>query len=909
MVLFVFGVYHNLKTNTMRDYSVAGKNYSTPIIVAIIVGVQFGTVATVGLPEQIMTIGILGIVPYVGAVLGFLLTAQFMAPGISKLKDAISIGDVMDHFYGKQARVLAGIATTITCVIVVSTQILGIAILLEYFLKINSSYALFMSSCAVIIYPTLSGIRMLTVMDVVKFTALVITVPMLCNLCLNQIDGYQSLFSKIPQSHLLFLEGQLTYREIFACALLYLIPGRNPAIFQRFLIAKNEKQLKTALYYAALLSLALFLMISCLGFFVLVVIPELRPDLVIPYLINSTLPIGLKGLVSVGILAIILSMADVHLNVAGISLVRDTLKPFLKKPLSDKAELQLTRMLTIFLGISAVIMARGVSSVFENSIASAFLWVPMVLFPLLAGLMGLTVSKRSFILGATAGFITIVIWFFFIQEHVGFNGFFVAFMANGFVFLLNHALEQRKKIKFPFDIVLSFVRSIVASWYRILKFLKQNKPCLPTSEYLLRIASKRVYFDDPPYTAFGVFAFIVYVIPYASWHDVNSEMLPCTIVLRFIGGFSAFFLVVRDHWPEKLKTYLPCYWYGCLLYTLSFLTSFMVLETNVSWKSLHTMLLGLFLLAVLVDWLSFIIITVMGAAFSFLAYVFLGNVSVLSITVEQMEWALFMYGATTAISILFRRRKDKEILERLEMMKNQGAYIAHETLGPLVSIAANAQALSLYLPSLVQGYEAAQKAGYSVGVIPQMHFETLKTLPARINKISQTSLSMTDILLNQIKGFSGSESIECCSVFESIEIALQTYPFEPHQYDLVDWDKKNDFQIPIRQEMLIHVLYNLLKNSLYQIKKEHRGEIKIWTESTVYENRIYFRDSASGIDESELLLIFKPSYTTKKTGNGLGLAFCKQCVESVGGQIRCYSRKDEYVEFIIVFPVVESLKE
>lgn len=273
----------------------------------------------------------------------------------------------MEHFYGKQGRVLAGFTATATCVIVVSTQILGIAILLEYFLQIKSNYALFIGCSAMIIYPALSGIRMLTLMDVVKFTVLAVTIPMLCNLCLNKIGGYHSLFSKIPSSHLSFFEGQLTYREVFAWALVYLIPGRNPTVFQRFLIANNEQQLKTALRYAAFLSLALFLMASCLGFFVLVVNPSLRADLVIPYLINTTLPVGLRGVISVGILAVIFSLADAHLNMAGIVLVRDTLKPFLKKSLSDKAELRLTRILTVFLGILAVLIALNASSILETA--------------------------------------------------------------------------------------------------------------------------------------------------------------------------------------------------------------------------------------------------------------------------------------------------------------------------------------------------------------------------------------------------------------------------------------------------------------------------------------------------------------------------------------------------------------
>jgi Na+/proline symporter len=68
----------------------------------------------------------------------------------SSLKEAISVGDVMAHFYGNQARILTGIAVFTTCILFVSVQVLGIGYLLQYVLEISPNTAMAMG-CGLIV--------------------------------------------------------------------------------------------------------------------------------------------------------------------------------------------------------------------------------------------------------------------------------------------------------------------------------------------------------------------------------------------------------------------------------------------------------------------------------------------------------------------------------------------------------------------------------------------------------------------------------------------------------------------------------------------------------------------------------------------------------------------------------------
>jgi signal transduction histidine kinase len=61
-------------------------------------------------------------------------------------------------------------------------------------------------------------------------------------------------------------------------------------------------------------------------------------------------------------------------------------------------------------------------------------------------------------------------------------------------------------------------------------------------------------------------------------------------------------------------------------------------------------------------------------------------------------------------------------------------------------------------------------------------------------------------------------------------------------------------------------------------------------------------DRGLGIAEDDLLHIFEPYFTTKRTGTGLGLAIAKNIVEALGGVVSARSRLGEGTEIRIDLP-------
>ncbi len=113
------------------------------------------------------------------------------------------------------------------------------------------------------------------------------------------------------------------------------------------------------------------------------------------------------------------------------------------------------------------------------------------------------------------------------------------------------------------------------------------------------------------------------------------------------------------------------------------------------------------------------------------------------------------------------------------------------------------------------------------------------------------------------------------------------------QKRLPQWGKKVDIQvnchseqtIPLNRELFEWVVENLVKNSLDALDK-NAGTIKVILGTLNNgRHRIYIdiTDDGRGIDSANKKNVFKPGFSTKKRGWGLGLSLAKRIVEDYHG--------------------------
>ncbi len=114
----------------------------------------------------------------------------------------------------------------------------------------------------------------------------------------------------------------------------------------------------------------------------------------------------------------------------------------------------------------------------------------------------------------------------------------------------------------------------------------------------------------------------------------------------------------------------------------------------------------------------------------------------------------------------------------------------------------------------------------------------------------------------------------------------------------------SSLQAPLNAELFEWVIENLLKNAIDAMDTD-RGRIDMVATQRGDQIQIDVSDTGRGIDRRQHKNIFRPGYSTKKRGWGLGLSLAKRIVEDYhGGQLALlYSRPGEGTAFRIRIPI------
>jgi SSS family solute:Na+ symporter len=410
VVTIAIGIYAGRGVKTMRDFAIASKTYPTSIMVATITATLIGGESILGISEEMYKYGLVYLLVCSGFIFNRIFLAYVIAPRIGKFDYAISVGDIMHQHYGKFGRVITGIAGMIMAAGYIGGQISGMGFIFHSFFGLPHVVGIVIGLGIVILYSSFGGIRAVTATDVIQFIILIVAVPMVCNVGIDMIGGFDVLMSKIPDSYLTLVPPTQTSWYFISTFLIFLIPFLGPAMMQRLLMAQSIKQARNSLLITGGIEVVFFVLVALISATALVLKPDLDPHLVVNYLIDNILPVGIKGFVVAGMLAIIMSTADSYLNVASISFVHDIIRPLKKQRLLDKAELWLAKFSTLIIGMIALFAAINLQSVMEIVLNFVSFWGPVIVIPLYAVIFGFNVDKRSFIISSIVSIINMIIW-------------------------------------------------------------------------------------------------------------------------------------------------------------------------------------------------------------------------------------------------------------------------------------------------------------------------------------------------------------------------------------------------------------------------------------------------------------------------------------------------------------------
>ncbi len=234
--------------------------------------------------------------------------------------------------------------------------------------------------------------------------------------------------------------------------------------------------------------------------------------------------------------------------------------------------------------------------------------------------------------------------------------------------------------------------------------------------------------------------------------------------------------------------------------------------------------------------------------------------------------------------------KTNALMTQIEQLRLQASTLAHELRTPLAAIQFSAEGLknmstAISDPELKSGINDI--------------YETIS------NEADKTNLFI-DIILGNVRDFKD-VPLATVSISDTIHEAVERYPYDNdaerakvHVRDIVDFKYLGD------QDLLVHVLFNLMKNALYFINQTHKGEITIWTEKAKKYNYLHFKDTSKGMTQDQQKKIFKQFFTDTGVGTGIGLYFCRKVIETFDGNISCRAKEGEYTHFIMKLPKISK---
>jgi len=213
--------------------------------------------------------------------------------------------------------------------------------------------------------------------------------------------------------------------------------------------------------------------------------------------------------------------------------------------------------------------------------------------------------------------------------------------------------------------------------------------------------------------------------------------------------------------------------------------------------------------------------------------------------------------------------------DKIEQVRSLAGSIAHETRNPLAGIKGCCELMKNNLNELIEYIDL-------------------------IHDSSSQGLAMIDMILNNIRdGNIDKSNFTDLSISNVVKKALKQFSYKnEEEKDLISLDLEQNFIFRGDENMIIFVIFNLLKNSLY-----YKSKFKIRTEAKADGNYLYFKDYGPGIEKDKLELIFESFFTSgKKDGTGLGLPFCKRIMTAFNGNIICKSEIGKWTEFEMKFP-------
>ncbi len=240
--------------------------------------------------------------------------------------------------------------------------------------------------------------------------------------------------------------------------------------------------------------------------------------------------------------------------------------------------------------------------------------------------------------------------------------------------------------------------------------------------------------------------------------------------------------------------------------------------------------------------------------------------------------------------MVLQLRESREEIERLHRTQMSRAEhfatlgematgLAHEIRNPLAGIAGVIEIIGRDLPTTSPAREVVKDVRQEIARINHIVTDLLQTARPHPPKVGKSDLNITiehAVMLARQQALA-----------RGVEISLQKEPTLPE----VEHDS----------DQIHQVMLNLLLNALQAIDRKGKVDVKLSQKNS--SAVVEVSDNGRGIPPENLPNIFRPFYTTKGDGTGLGLSLARRIVEDHQGRINVSSTVGKGTTFAVVLPL------
>jgi hypothetical protein len=232
-------------------------------------------------------------------------------------------------------------------------------------------------------------------------------------------------------------------------------------------------------------------------------------------------------------------------------------------------------------------------------------------------------------------------------------------------------------------------------------------------------------------------------------------------------------------------------------------------------------------------------------------------------------------------------RKEIDTMHRTQMSRAEhlatlgelATGLAHEIRNPLAGIAGVIEIIGRDLPATSPARAMVKDVRLEINQINRILTDLLETARPHPPEMMRSNLNTT--------------------VEHAVMLARQQVLSQPIRIELLQ--APEPIEVEHDSDQVHQMLLNLLLNAVQAI--DGAGTVIVATGVQGDFASVTVSDSGRGIPEQQLAQIFRPFYTTRGNGTGLGLSLARRIIEDHHGRINVTSRVGEGSEFEVLLPL------